>query len=314
MFIYSESDYYKRPSEGYTYIYIYSLDNLYLYVGQTIQSLQGRYKNHITGLSRTSGAEYANSIAYFQIKNEYANYAEGYIARRLQGICQRGVPNPDHFRHNVPKDVQKTLQQIANKLINRKADDITLKTGYTPLFSVSIENNGCTKEVLAIFNMLINNDNIISHYNKVDYYRAHKADLYLNFVETYDKRITGYITFRPELDYRPTIILKVNNVSDISKLRNAISNYPLYCLVDSRLYDKFKNKIENIIRYKQIGLMVQRPSEIITIQAFHKNFRILYKAQKHKKDFILNNKRDIRLCVVSNYKAELNGHGYYQIA
>lgn len=55
-FIFTESDFETRPTDGYTYIYIYSLDNLYLYVGQTIQSIEGRYRNH---LSDNSGAHYA---------------------------------------------------------------------------------------------------------------------------------------------------------------------------------------------------------------------------------------------------------------
>ena len=69
-FIENESDFSKRPENGYTYIYIYSIGNLYLYVGQTIQSIEGRFNNH---LSDHSGAHYADTISYLQVASEYAN-------------------------------------------------------------------------------------------------------------------------------------------------------------------------------------------------------------------------------------------------
>ena len=313
-FIYSKSDFETRPVDGYTYIYIYSLDNLYLYVGQTVQSIEGRYRNH---LSDNSGAHYANNIAYFQIKNEYANYAEGYIAGRIHGICQGNVPNPDHHRDNIPKDVRRILQLIGNKLVNRKDYDKVLKAGDLPLFSIIIDNDGSQKETLAFFSMLLKeNKTIGNHYHNMKHLSCYQNELYITEIQFSDG-IDGYLISRPKGDYRPILFMKADTVAKIQFVKDIISNFPIYCIVNGRLYDKHKDRIERLFSCNQTGLMVQYTDKIETIFAFHKNFRAIYKAKQKisLEDYTRGlNKDFVRYCTLSSYKAKFTPYHYYQCA
>ncbi|MCI6995805.1 MAG: hypothetical protein MR936_03170 [Eubacterium sp.] len=86
---------------GYSYIYIYSCNNIYIYVGQTTQSIMERYRNHLVG--DNSGAHYANQIHCIQIASKYANYAEGYLAYRVKGISQGNIPNHEFYKDATPE-------------------------------------------------------------------------------------------------------------------------------------------------------------------------------------------------------------------
>ncbi len=313
-FIYTESDFETRPIDGYTYIYIYSLDNLYLYVGQTIQSIEGRYKNH---LSDNSGAHYANNIAYFQIKSKYANYAEGYIAERVRGICQGGVPNPAYHRDTVPKDTQKTLQKIGNKLANRKDGDKTLKTGCLPLFSIIIDNDSSQKETLAFFSMILKENTIVEqHYHKKnkEYIFADQNELYIKKMD-FINNIEGYLLSRPKSDYRPILFMKADTIAKIRFIRNIISNFPVYCVVDKDLYCNYKDTIKNLFKHNQTGLMVQYLYSIETIYDFPEDFRAFYKAKlKNGKYMECETKEIIPFCATGTYKAKRTPYCYYQCA
>jgi len=113
----------ERPEEGYTYIYIYSHDNIIIYIGQTTQSIQSRYSQHYRGhLGDTSGAHYANQIHCFQILTKYANYAEGYLGAKLKGISQGNFPNHIKCKEDIPKDIKSQIQRIEknSKIIKKE--------------------------------------------------------------------------------------------------------------------------------------------------------------------------------------------------
>ncbi len=312
-FVCSKSNIEKRPVNGYTYIYIYSLDNLYIYTGQTIQSVRERYRNH---LSDNSGAHYANSIAYFQIKSEYANYAEGYIAERVRGICQGNIPNPVHHKSDVPQDVRRTLQLIGNKLVNRR-DNETLKAGDLPLFSFVIDNDGSKKETLEFFSMLLKEGCITNHYYKgVNNLTYSQSELYVKEMH-YTNDVKAYFISRPKSDYRPMLLMLADTVEKMRFVKNIASNFPVYCVVNCEFYNRYKDKIKDLFRHNQVGLIVQYFDRLEVVYAFHKAFRAIYKA-KRKFDSdryaISTNKQFIQYCTVSNYKAKFTPYHYYQCA
>ena len=321
-FIYAKTDFEKRPVRGYTYIYIYSLDNLYLYTGQTIQSIAGRYRNHLSDTD-TSGAHYANNIAYFQIKSEYANYAEGYISDRLCGICQRNAPNPDYYRNDTPPEVRKILQKIGNKLTSHKSSDEVLKAGELPLYSITIKNDGSQRESLLFFSMLLKEKNIIANrYCKYDGYKeSWRNDIFIKEMRycSYpkDSDIKAYLLSRPKNDYRPCLFMKANTIANLKYIKNIVSNFPIYCVVDGATYDKYKDIIDRMFSRSLTGLIIQRYSRIDCIYDISQDFRTTYKAclkTSDNKHILGINKQIIQDCETTRYRAIPISDNYYQCA
>jgi len=317
MFIDAATEFDKRPEGGYTYIYIYSLDNLYLYVGQTIQSLEARYTNH---LADNSGAHYANCIAYFQIRSSYANYAEGYIANRVNGICQGNIPNPEKHKDQVPKEIRKILQKIGNKLCNRRLCDKTLLTGELPLFSIEINNDGSKMEPLKLLSLLLQEKKIIDrHYPQYPVTRNHSpysTNLYISEITHIVHNTKGYLLSRPKGDFRPVLFLMANSVEQVLFCKKIIANFPVYCIVPEDLYNRYEKNICQLFRKNQTGLIVKRYNKLELIMNFHPHYRELFKiVTKSEKDaYIGINKEFVSHCHETSIKAKFTPYNYYQCA
>ena len=102
-----------HPAKGCQYIYIYASDNEVLYVGQTGQSLLTRYRNHIC--SDNAGAKSTKQIYAYEVPDEFADYAEGYIGYFLNGSHQVCLPNHEKDKYAEPgKEIMDDLENIVN--------------------------------------------------------------------------------------------------------------------------------------------------------------------------------------------------------
>ncbi len=291
----------ERPMNGYTYIYIYSFDSLYLYVGQTIQSIDGRFNNH---LSDNSGARYANIITYFQIKSKYANYAEGYLGYRLNGICQGNLPNPEHHKDSVPKEIRKELQLIGNKLSGFKKKDDYLKVGKAPLFYHKKETF-CDGNILQLFNLLIKEDNqfIWKHFIPSMKYTGFKG---IGLFElSYDGN--PFYTIMNNKDYRPISFVEIITVDDLKRFKNLKSNFPVYGIISVQFFKKYEDIISRIIEQSSIGFLIKDWNKISVHKKWEKPFRNKYDINANEAVCLCKNKR-------VEYFAQCSPYGYFQCA
>lgn len=93
-----ETEFGERPKDGYGYIYIYYYNERMLYVGQTRQSVEERYKQHYKHYTNTAGAKITNRIVWFCIKEECLDYMEGILFKSFDGICQTYAPKPENCK------------------------------------------------------------------------------------------------------------------------------------------------------------------------------------------------------------------------
>lgn len=95
-----KTEFYERPKEGYGYVYVYLYNNRVIYIGQTRQSVEARYKQHINHGSNTAGAKITNKILWIGIKEDYMDYMEGLFFEHFNGICQFIAPKTE--THQIP--------------------------------------------------------------------------------------------------------------------------------------------------------------------------------------------------------------------
>lgn len=95
-----KTEFYERPKEGYGYVYIYLYNNRVIYIGQTRQSVEARYQQHINHGSNTAGAKITNKILWIGIKEDYMDYMEGLFFEHFNGICQFIAPKTE--THQIP--------------------------------------------------------------------------------------------------------------------------------------------------------------------------------------------------------------------
>lgn len=296
LFVLMESDFTKCPKKGYSYIYIYSIENLYLYVGQTIQSLEKRFYNHKTD---HSGAHYADRISYLQIRSEYANFAEGYLARRCRGICQGGVPNPENYA--VPEEVKREVQEIGNKLSSLR---FTI-----PLFTLSLQNDGSKYEYLNLFDDLLRVEDLIwdnfIKKNEGPYF----TQIYMEpFTLLKDSQIKMnhpfFILANKRQDLRPMAFFQMSSVSELLDLKSITADFPIYCILPEKVYQKYEERLVSFCKKRHIGLLVQKWSKLELVCRYVKPFPAEPKN--------LHAKAVYRLFTGSNYAAYASSYGYFQ--
>lgn len=307
-FIENESSFSKRPENGYTYIYIYSIGNMYLYVGQAIQSIEGRFKQH---LSDHSGVHYADTIRYLQVKSEYANYTEGYLAYRLNGICQGNIPNHEHHKDSTPIELRKELQKIANKLVSMKS----FTAG--PVFSISIKNDGSNCEDLSMFHQLLNCGTLLwdnftkngehSKYIFMNEFTLAKSEkIKMNHRIFIVTRTKGKDVLNRKIGLRPMAFLRISSVAELLDVKHIKSDYPCYCIVTDEFYKKYDKFIDAFYKKSHIGLLVQDWKEIRMMHQYKKPY-----ASEHK-DLIA--KEVAYIAKATNYIAQDSPFGYFQCA
>jgi hypothetical protein len=303
LFVLTESDFTKRPVRGYSYIYIYSIKNLYLYVGQTIQSLGGRFYNHKTD---HSGAHYADRISYLQIRFEYANFAEGYLARRCGGICQGGVPNPEKYA--VPDEVKREVQRIGDKLQSLRFTP--------PLFTFSLQNDGSKYEYLSLFHNLLCVedlvwDNFITKSRYVNTSSPYSTSIYMGqFTLLKDEEVKMnhpfFILANKKQDLRPMAFFQMSSVSELLDLKPVTADFPIYCILPEKVYQRYKEHLVPFCRKHHIGLLAQKWSGIELICRYKEPFPAEPKN--------LHAKTIRGIFTESSYMAYASSYGYFQCA
>ncbi len=281
-----------RPTSGYTYIYIYSYDEIYLYVGQTTQSIYARYKQH---LHDNSGAHYANTIYGFQILSEYANYAEGYLAYHLKGICQGTVPN--YQKWDVSDEVRKILQQLCNVFTK----NLSCINTYNVLdFSIKSDRD---YDVLQFLSQIVQEHNILwSHFNSNASFLG-VSDIWLNDI-TYGNPMRLYLVSDAQCRNKPILFIFITNIKDIKKIQKDITDFPVYCIIEDNYYNKHKKQFDSIFKNTQFGIILKNQNNLFT----HKTF------QKQNNHINCSYMMFSTLCHKTKYRARKTPYGYFQCA
>ena len=290
----------ERPASGYTYIYIYSRDDIYIYVGQTIQSILARYKNHF---SDNSGAHYANQIHCIQIASEYANFAEGYLASRLKGISQGTIPNYKYYKNDVPKEIRTLLQKIGNKLLNYNSLNGNLKVGELPIFTFNIAGDG-NYATLKFYSKIVK-EHVILWTNFLPTMKnyLHFSGLWLKEL-IYENHIEVYMITAPQADHRPICFFIANSANDIKEIAKIKSDFPIYCVINDSYYEKYQKTIDAIFRKSGAGILLDCWDKILEQKKSTKIY-----GQKDMKCSDL-----VRFFGKTEYRAQKSPYGYFQCA
>ena len=290
----------KRPEKGYAYIYIYSRDDLFLYVGQTIQPILQRYHQH---LNDNSGAHYANQIHCFQIDERYANYAEGYLARRLQGISQWNVPSVENNEW-VPEEVKAYFRSMGTKFSQYKGRSGYLRTDRYPISTFAMEGDGEYEHLLR-FHAIVESNLIWKNFvkkNETDY----GTDIYM-LPLIYDqngRKIDCQLFFKHSGEYRPIMFFVCTSAGDIKEIAKLRSNFPIYCLLEVVYYNRYSANIERISKCAGAGIAVVEGDHMRIVKRYLRPY-----GRKNIKC------KDIMHFIVKTpYKARKTPYGYYQVA
>ena len=285
---------------------------MYLYVGQTIQSIEGRFRQH---LSDHSGAHYADTIRYLQVRSEYANYTEGYISYRINGLCQGNVPNYEHYKESTPIELRKSLQKIAGKLVSMKPSIIS------PVFSIPVKNDGSNCENLTLFHQLLNikTNGKALLWNNFTKNGEYSKYIYMNeFTLTIRKgrkishrifiitRIKDENTRYQKAGIRPMAFFRISSVAELLDIKHIKSNYPCYCIITDEFYKKYDKFLDTIFMKNNMGLLVQKWEGIKMIYRYKRPYT------SERVDLIA--KEVAHVAKITTYKAQSSPYGYYQIS
>lgn len=290
----------KKPERGYAYIYIYSRDDLVLYVGQTIQPIFQRYHQH---LRDNSGAHYANQVHCFQIDERYANYAEGYLARRLRGISQGNVPSVENNEW-VPEEVKTYLKSMGTKFSQYQGRSGYLRTDRYPISTFVLEGDGQYEHLLRFHTIVKGNfiwENFVKN-NEMDY-GTYIYMMPLIYTPN-GRKIDCYLLSKPSGEYRPIMFFVCTSAGDIKEIAKLRSDFPIYCLLGFDYYNRYASNIERILKYVGIGTAVERGNDIQIVKRYLRPY-----GRKNIKC-----KDIIHFIVETPYKARKTPYGYYQVA
>lgn len=288
----------ERPLPGYTYIYIYSRDDIFIYVGQTIQSVSSRYRNH---LSDNSGAHYANRIYCIQIMSNYANYAEGYLAHRLDGISQGNVPNYEHYK-DTPESVKTILRKIGNTLCSQKLSGDCKNQPY--IFSFFVEADG-NYDTLKFLSKLVREHNILWD-NFLPAMKENSlcfSDLWLREL-IYKKTIQVYMLSSPQAGQRPICFFLAKSALDIKEINKIKANFPFYCVIDFLYYKKYEKMIHNIFSKTEAGILLCDWNNVLEQKKYTKIY-----GRKNMKCTDL-----VGFFGKTEYRVQKSPYGYFQCA
>jgi len=256
LFINFPMDIEDEPVKGYTYIYVYCLDNTIIYTGQTKRSINERHNEH---QGDSSGAKYSNAILYIQIKSQYADFAEGYIGRRLQGLCQGELPNIKNCT-NPGDDIKKEVQRIA-AMLSRFRWHGDINEAKTPIFTHPLETYARGRMLRNIKGICEEESNILfNHFADCVRRKGFRG------VQIHDITFLGKIQCLigiDEKDIRPIMFAEINTASQLRLIKDIRANFPIYGIISSEMLTKNKKVVDNILVSSQIGFLIKINDEVI---------------------------------------------------
>lgn len=267
--------FYERPEEGYTYIYAYYYDSTPLYVGQTIQAVGKRYGQH---MSDWSGCRYANRVFYFQIPSEYANDAELFVSKELDGICQRALPAYKNIPNNLSKELHNASSRIwaiANNRARysswlRELDLSDTKDSVDPTYMRDLIDSLMYEQVIRTHMPLKSGDHINIHQIRAF------------------EQANGTLAIRNNKDH-PILFIQVEDIKTLGYLLHISSNYPIYAIVDKEKYNKHQERYNRLFSRHDVGLL--------TVDKYYNKSTLVFRYgsyKNHRKQDIIWKVKDLR--------------------